>query len=166
MKEISREDVENCSKKCDEFFRARMDLYHVFVQQEYLDYFSKEDEVYCTGHPGEYHGLAKDCKRNIIMLEKSGVGNPALYRSLVKKYHRTEDSITVAYELIPDEEIAKLSADAIISIYMGEMYHERWGGAFASLFKCPFFLKSLKRLKEILDEYDSGKVHYSHNFRI
>ena len=74
MKEISREDVENCSKKCDEFFRARMDLYHVFVQQEYLDYFSKEDEVYCTGHPGEYHGLAKDCKRNIIMLEKSTTG--------------------------------------------------------------------------------------------
>lgn len=102
--------------------------------------------------------MAEKFKQNIVKLQKVNMGNAALYYRLVSNYHRTKNSSTVAYELIPDEVIAKLSADEIVSIYMGEIIHERWGGAFASMFKDPFFIKSMHRLKEILDEYDSEKM--------
>ena len=130
--------------------KAHCDLYRVLVQDEYLDYFSRPDRVE-SGPGAGYDGPAKEFRNQIYSIYFSiGVDGPRL-TWLSKKYMRTETCFTVGYELISDEDLNSLKADDIATIYMAEIYHERWGGAFAALFEHPFFLKSLRRLKTLVE---------------
>ena len=100
----------------------------------------------------EYHGLAEVFKRQVIEIYSAGFFNRSLLKHLSQRFCRVRGCLTVAYEKISDEELTTLNAEEIVTIYLGEIVHERWGGAFKSLFEHPFFLKSLKRLKQLLDE--------------
>ena len=152
MNEISRDIVLNTKNMHRQLLETRNEMFRVLVQDKFIEYFSDPVQNYGGGLSEEYHGLAKVFKQQIIEIYSAGFLNKTLLKYLSKRFCRIKDCVTVAYEKIGDEDLNTLNAEEIVTIYMGEICHERWGGAFRSLFEHPFFLKSLKRLKQLMEK--------------
>ena len=161
MKEISY-DLSNSARSLNrQLLEIRDDMFRVLVQDEYIKYFSDPSQHYGGGLSEEYHGLAKMFKQQVLNIYHAGFLDMARLELLSKRFCRVEGCRTVAYEKISDEELEKLKAKDIVTIYMGEIIHERWGGAFKGLFEHPFFLKSLIRLKSLEESDHRRKVPFS-----
>ena len=152
MNEISHKLVLDTKSLNRQLLATRKEMFKVLIQDEFIEYFSDPGQNYGGGLTEEYHGLAKIFKRQIIEIYYAGFFNKSLLKYLSQRFCRVKGCVTVAYEKIGDEELDTLNAEEIVTIYMGEIIHERWGGAFKSLFEHPFFIKSLRRLKQLLEK--------------
>ena len=135
-----------------QLLETRNEMFKILIQDEFIEYFSDSKQNYGGGLSEEYHGLAKVFKQQIVEIYFAGFLNRSLLRYLSQRFCRIQGCATVAYEKINDEELNTLNAEEIVTVYMGEIIHERWGGAFRNLFEHPFFLKSLKRLKQLMEK--------------
>ena len=156
MNEITQEFVSDTRNVNQQLLEAKNEMFRVLVQDEFIAYFSDPEQNYGGGSCEAYHGLAKTFKEQIMQLYAAGFFNKSLLWYMSRRFCRCEGCATVAYEKISDEELGTLHAEEIVTIYLGEIIHERWRGAFKALFEDPFFLKSLRRLKQLLENDDLG----------
>lgn len=152
MNEISHKLVLDAKSLNRQRISIRNEMFKVLIQDEFIEYFSDPKQNYGGGLFEEYHGLANVFKQQIIEIYYAGFFSKSLLKHLSQRFCRVKGCVTVAYEKISDEDFNTLNAEEIVTIYMGEIIHERWGGAFKSLFEHPFFLKSLKRLKQLMEK--------------
>lgn len=155
MKEISNDWARSTKALNQQLAKSKREMYKILVQDEFIEYFSDPEQNYGGTDCEAYKGLAKVFKAQIYRLHTAGFWNRELAHNLSIRFCRMEGCATVGYEKISDEDLNSLNYEEIVTIYMAEVIHERWGGAFRALFKDPFFLKSLKRLKELLSQYDN-----------